>query len=73
MIPFLDRWFPDFPTYLRAEPELFTVVGVLDPAWNEILPTSYVLNRDGSVATRIQGGKSRDEFAAAIEPLLRAP
>lgn len=68
--PFLDKWFPDFSTYVSLENDMDSIVSIVDPFWNEILPTSYVLARDGSVARRIQGGSSAEAFAAAIQPLL---
>ena len=68
--PFLDKWFPEFSSYLSTETEMDRIVSVVDPYWNEVLPTSYVIARDGSMAQRIQGGSSAEEFAAAIEPLL---
>jgi hypothetical protein len=46
------------------------MVSVVDPAWNELLPTSYVIDRDGKVRARIQGGKTGEEFEAAVVPLL---
>ena len=70
ILSFLDRFFPGFTTYARLDYEMSTPVAVIDPVWNEILPTSYVLDRDGRVAAKIQGGKSKAEFAATIEPLL---
>jgi thiol-disulfide isomerase/thioredoxin len=66
VVPFLERWFPDFHTYIRTTPAMDTMVSVLDPTWNEVLPTSYVLGRDGNVAARLQGGKPAAEFEAAI-------
>ena len=58
--PFMDKWFPGFTSYQSVEYEMYRTVSVIDPAWNEILPTSYVLARDGSVAERrIYGVKSR--------------
>jgi hypothetical protein len=59
-----------FATYLSVERDMDRMVSVVDPAWNEVLPTSYLLARDGTVAVRIQGGSSAEEFAAAIQPLL---
>ena len=70
VIPFLNTWFPDLHTYTRLEPQMDTMVSVVDPAWNEILPTSYVLDRDGNLVATIQGGKSGEEFAAVIMPKL---
>ena len=49
------------------------MVSVVDPAWNEVLPTSYVVDRTGRVAAQLQGGKSAAEFEAAILPLLAKP
>ncbi|GIK34193.1 MAG: hypothetical protein BroJett010_07520 [Gammaproteobacteria bacterium] len=68
--PFLDKWFPTLATYRRATADMDGLVSVLDPAWNELLPTSYVLDRAGAVRARIQGGKPVEEFAAAIRPWL---
>lgn len=36
----------------------------LDSRLSEVLPTTYVLNKDGSVAIMAQGGQSAAEFAA---------
>jgi hypothetical protein len=69
-VPFLNRWFPDFSSYTRLDLDMDTVVSVVDPAWNEILPTSYIINRDGTVVEQLQGGETIDVFAAAILPLL---
>ncbi|MFQ5635995.1 MAG: TlpA family protein disulfide reductase [Gammaproteobacteria bacterium] len=68
--PFLAKWFPAFTTYLSAERDMDAMVSVVDPYWNEVLPTSYLLSRDGTMVRRIQGGSTKDGFRAAIEPLL---
>lgn len=68
--PFLDKWFPEFRTYLSMEADMDAMVSTIDQAWNEILPTSYLLDRNGDLAQRIQGGKTGAEFEAAIVPLL---
>jgi glutathione peroxidase-family protein len=47
-----------------------TLVSVVDPAWNEILPTSYLIGRDGKVLKKIQGKKTREEFRALVEAAL---
>jgi thiol-disulfide isomerase/thioredoxin len=70
VIPFLDKWFPEFRSYARLERSMDSVVSVVDRAWNEVLPTSYVLSADGQVKAMLQGGKSGAEFEAAILPLL---
>ena len=71
--PFLAKWFPSLRTLIRTSPDMDAMVSVLDPAWNEVLPTSYLVDRNGRVAGRVQGGKSRAEFEAAILPLLGEP
>lgn len=70
VIPFLEKWFPEFRSYARVDRSMDTVVSVVDQAWNEVLPTSYVLHADGQVSAMLQGGKSGAEFEAAILPLL---
>lgn len=70
VIPFLDKFFPEFRTWVSLESSMDNMVSVVDPAWNEILPTSYVLDRNGKVAAMLQGGKSGEQFAAKILPLL---
>jgi len=61
-----QRYFPAFNTYARDKTELDHLISVIDPAWNEVVPTTYVIGRDGKVKTRIQGKKSLDEFKAAV-------
>jgi thiol-disulfide isomerase/thioredoxin len=64
--PFRKQYFPGFTSYLRNEADLDAIASVVDPAWNEILPTSYVLDRGGKVIHKIQGRKSREEFRALL-------
>lgn len=68
--PFRLKYFPRFRTWVRSDPDMDTLVSVVDPAWNEILPTSYVIGRDGKVVKKIQGKKSREEFRALLEAAL---
>jgi thiol-disulfide isomerase/thioredoxin len=70
VVPFLHRWFPGFTSYLSIEQDSDTMISVLDPGWNEVLPTTYLIGRDGSIKERIQGSYTKDEFAAALQPLL---
>ncbi|MGD9597182.1 MAG: TlpA disulfide reductase family protein [Steroidobacteraceae bacterium] len=67
---FRAQHFPQFRTWLRDETELDAIASVVDPAWNEVLPTTYLLGRDGKVARRVQGAKSHDEFLALIATVL---
>ncbi|MEZ5459435.1 MAG: TlpA disulfide reductase family protein [Steroidobacteraceae bacterium] len=68
--PFRAKQFPKLRTLLRSTADMDTVVSVLDPAWNEILPTTYLVDRDGRVAKKIQGRRTVDEFRAMIEDVL---
>jgi thiol-disulfide isomerase/thioredoxin len=68
--PFRAKHFPAFETLLRNEADMDTLVSVIDPAWNEILPTTYLIGRDGKVFKKIQGRRSVEEFIALLEPAL---
>jgi thiol-disulfide isomerase/thioredoxin len=69
--PFMDKWFPGFTSYLSVERDMDDMVSVVDPAWDEILPTSYLIARDGSVAESIQGKNSVEEFTVKILSLVK--
>ena len=72
VLPFMTKWFPGFNSYIGASYDMDEIVSALDGGWNEVLPTSYLLDRDGAVAERLQGVYTRDEFAAKISALLAA-
>ncbi len=67
---FRREHFPEFSSYLRSTPDMDSIVSVVDPVWNELLPTTYLIHADGSVAKRIQGKKSYDDFVDEIDALL---
>ena len=69
--PFRQKYFPSLETYVRNAPDMDSVVSVVDPAWNEILPTTYLIGRDGKVVKRIQGKKSLEDFRTEVAALLR--
>ena len=58
-----------FSTQVTDQPPAHSA-SVVDPAWNEVLPTTYVLARDGRVVRRVQGAKTHDEFRVLIEAAL---
>jgi thiol-disulfide isomerase/thioredoxin len=70
VIPFMQKWFPQFASYQNVEYAMDTMVSAVDPNWNEVLPTTYLLARDGRIAEVIQGKFSRDELASKITALL---
>ncbi len=67
---FIDRWFPGFTSYLRTDPEMDMIASVVDASWNEIMPTTYIIDRDGNIARMIQGKVSKEEFLAAVREVL---
>ncbi len=70
VLPFMQKWFPEFYSYISVEYDMDDMVSVIDNGWNEVLPTSYVFARDGSLSERLQGKYTAEEFAARIKPLL---
>jgi thiol-disulfide isomerase/thioredoxin len=65
-----DRRFPGFRTYARDQRDVDYLVSVVDPAWNEVVPTTYVIGRDGDVLKRIQGQKTLEEFTAEVSAFI---
>jgi thiol-disulfide isomerase/thioredoxin len=70
VIPFRNQRFPDWETFHAAELESDRFVSVVDPGWNEILPTSYLIDRTGNVATVLFGGQSYEDFETALLKIL---
>ena len=68
---FRSRYFPAFRTYARAGAEMDELAQVIDPTWNEVVPTTYLLDREGRVVKRIQGKKTLEEFRSALEAISR--
>ena len=58
---------PQFHTALRATADMDSIVSVVDPAWNEILPTTYLIGRDGQRAKKNQGKRTLDQYRALIK------
>lgn len=67
--PFRRKHFPQFHTALRATADMDSIVSVVDPAWNEILPTTYLIGRDGQVAKKIQGKRTLEQFRELIKEM----
>jgi thiol-disulfide isomerase/thioredoxin len=54
---FKAKHFPTLVSFINAELDMDTLVSVIDPVWNETLPTSYIFNREGEVVKKVQGKK----------------
>lgn len=64
--PFHAKHFPEFHSYLRGEPDMDSLASAVDPAWNEMLPTTYLIGRDGKVLGRIQGKRTLAQFRELV-------
>ena len=66
---FKAKHFPSLVSFINAEVDMDTLVSVIDPVWNETLPTSYIFNREGEVVKKVQGKKPiaffREQLVAA--------
>ena len=71
--PAVTKYFPEFRTLARDSASMDSFASVVDGAWNELMPTSYVIGRDGAVVKRLQGGKTYAEFEAIVKPLAACP
>lgn len=67
---FRKRYFPNFLTYARSGPDLDELTRVIDPAWNEVVPTTYIIDRSGQIKRRIQGRKSLEQFRTVLQTVL---
>jgi len=67
---FRKKYFPAFVTFARNGPQMDELASVIDPSWNEVVPTTYILDRQGKVVKRIQGKKSLAEFREAVRKAL---
>ena len=66
---FKNKHFPSLVSFINAEVDMDALVSAVDPIWNETLPTTYIINRDGAVVQKIQGKKPaaffREQLIAA--------
>jgi len=67
-----QKYFAGFHTLVRNSTDMDALVSVVDPAWNEVVPTTYLLGRDGRTLSRIQGKKTVEEFREAVLAALAA-
>jgi thiol-disulfide isomerase/thioredoxin len=70
--PFHAKYFPAFKSYLRREADMDALASVVDPAWNEVLPTTYLIDREGKVVGRLQGRLTLAQFRERAERALGA-
>ncbi len=68
---FRQRYFPGLVSYARVDGDIDALASVVDPAWNEVAPTTYVIDRAGRVVRRFQGRPPDAELLAALDEALR--
>ncbi len=68
--PFIREKSPDFIHYLQKEDDPEKFVSVMDSAWEGIVPTNFLFDREGKLKGKLLGGKSFEEFETAVTPLL---
>jgi thiol-disulfide isomerase/thioredoxin len=62
----------DFPIVMRKGGSLEKFADGLDRGWSGVLPTSYVIGKNGKrVGKPMTGARSYEQFVAAVEPLLK--
>ena len=64
MDAFRQKYFPRFRSLLRESSDLDAAVSVVDPAWNEIVPTTYLISRE---IDEIRGTVVRQTMFAEFE------
>ena len=61
---FKAKHFPTLVSFINAELDMDMLVSVIDPVWNETLPTSYIFNRDGEVVKKFRA-KNPSHFSGS--------
>lgn len=67
---FRDEYFPEFFTYHVLDDDWYALLADFAPNWPSVLPTVFVIDRNGELVQTLVGGKDYEEFAAIVEPLL---
>ena len=70
---FIETRFPNWNSYLSAEVEDYLLVEELDPYWSGVMPTNYVIGRDGAIVKTMLGGHSEEKFESAVKAAMHEP
>jgi len=63
---FIQTRFPNWHSYLSAEPEDYLMVEELDPHWPGVLPANYLIGPGGNLAKTLLGGHTEEQFEEAV-------
>jgi len=69
----IKKKYPNWHSYLSAEPEDYLMVEELDPHWPGVLPANYLIGSDGKLARMLLGGHAEAQFEEAVRALLKEP
>ena len=67
---FREEYFPDFFTYHVLDDDWYALLADFAPNWPSVLPTVFVIDRNGELVETLVGGKDYQAFSAIVEPLL---
>ncbi len=70
VLSFRDEYFPEFFTYHVLDDDWYALLADFAPNWPSVLPTVFVIDRNGELVETLVGGKDYQAFAAIVEPLL---
>ena len=70
VLSFRDEYFPEFFTYHVLDDDWYALLADFAPNWPSVLPTVFVIDRNGELAQTLVGGKDYEAFSAIVEPLL---
>ena len=70
VLSFRDEYFPEFFTYHVLDDDWYALLADFAPNWPSVLPTVFVIDRNGELVQTLVGGKDYEAFAAIVEPLL---
>ncbi len=67
---FIQERFPNWYSYLSAEPEDYLMVEELDPHWPGVLPANYLIDAGGNLARTLLGGHTEEKFEEAVHAVM---
>lgn len=67
--PMLKDFGVDFPTYINTGNDEAFITG-MSSEWNGALPTSFLYDKNGSLANILTGSRTHEQFEQAIRKLL---
>lgn len=70
VVPFLRKQAPPFASYIKKTSDDEAFINAIDPRWSGAIPATFIFRPDGTLATRLIGQQSFDNFATAIRAVV---